>query len=132
MATDRATNDLWDTGFVLADALIKAFGELLTLAGLEARIALRSLVRAVVLSVVGLLLLVGSVLLTEAALIAGLLAAGLPTWGALATSAALNALALFAVGRYRQAVLQGIRFRATRRQITQLMTPTYGNAGGPP
>lgn len=132
MATDRATTDLWEAGFVLADALVKAFGELLELAGLEAQIALRSLARAFVLLLVGLLLLVGTLLLLEAALIAGLLAAGLPTWGALAATAAINALAMFAVGRYRHMVLQDIRFRATRRQVAHLMTPTYGNAGSPP
>jgi hypothetical protein len=132
MAAQRATNDLWETGFVLADALVKAFGELLELAGLEAQIALRSLARACVLLLVGLLLLMGTVLLTEAALIAGLLATGLPTWGALAASAVINALAVLAVGRYRHAVLLGVRFRATRRQVAHLMTPTYGNAGSPP
>jgi hypothetical protein len=133
MGTGRAFEDLFETCLALGEALFKAFGELLELAGLEARIALRSLVKACVLLLVALFLLSAAFLLGEAALITGLRAAGLPLWGALVTALGVNCVGLWAIGRWRRALLSNLRFSATRRQIAHLATrPVYGDPGPAP
>jgi hypothetical protein len=132
MAEDPAGSDLRDTCSGLADALLNAFAELLELVGLETRIAVRSLLGALVLLAVGAFLLGVAGLLLEGALIAGLLSTGLPIWGALAAAAVINAAGCLVVGKWRRALLKGIQFRGTRRQLARLRTPAYGDAAAPP
>ena len=132
MAVERPPADLWDTGVSLVDAVLGALAQALELAGLEARLAARSLARALLLALLGLLLIVCACLLAQAALIAGLLAAGLPVWGALALTAAINAVAFALVGRRRRELLKAASFRATRRQLATLRRPTYGDAATAP
>lgn len=132
MAEDPASSELRETGIGLADALLKAFSELLELVGLEARIAVRSVLGACVLLAVGAFFLLAAGLLLEGALIAGFLSAGLPTWGALTAAGAINAAGCLVAGKWRRRLLKGIHFRGTRRQLARLRRPAYGDAAAPP
>lgn len=134
MTADRpsADADLLGAGVAWVDAVLAALAEALELAGLEARLAARSLARALLLAFVGLLLLLAAGVFAHAALIAGLLAAGLPTWAGLAITAAIDAAGFGLAVHRRREVLKGAQFRATRRQLAHLGRPAYGDAGTTP
>ncbi len=127
-----ADADLLGAGLAWADAALAALAEALKLAGLEARLAARSLARALLLAFLGLLLLLTAGVFAHAALVAGLLAAGLPAWAALAVTAAVDAAGFALTVHHRREVMKGARFRATRRELSHLARPAYGDAGTTP
>lgn len=129
---DTADTDLLGAGLAWADAVLAALAGALELAGLEARLAARSLARALLLAFLGLLLLLTAGVFAHAALVAGLLAAGLPAWAALAVTAAVDAAGFGLTVYRRREVMKGARFRATRRQLAHLARPAYGDAGTTP
>lgn len=129
---DTADTDLLGAGLAWADAVLAALAGALELAGLEARLAARSLARALLLAFLGLLLLLTAGVFAHAALVAGLLAAGLPAWAALAVTAAVDAAGFGLTVYRRREVMKGARFRATRRQLSHLARPAYGDAGTTP
>lgn len=105
---------------VLAD-LQRTTGELLRLAGLEAQIAARSLLRGIAMLAMASLLVLCAAALLEAALVAALLTAGLPVWAALGVAALANVVVAMLLSRQGRQLFVALRFHATRRQLRQLL-----------